>query len=93
MLTKPISSSINPCVMALAAAAGILLALSPSTSRAQNNTAYGSGALQSGTQTGLDDSAFGVDALYQNTVGSLNRPSVRMLSFTIRMEPPTRPPV
>ena len=37
-----------------------------------SNTAYGEGALQTGTKTGLDDSAFGQNTLYHNSTGQSN---------------------
>jgi hypothetical protein len=74
---EPKKSLINPpfgfvqrCIIALAAAGGLLALSSPS--QAQNNTAYGAGALQSGTKTGFDDSAFGFDSLYHTTTGLAN---------------------
>ena len=49
-----------------------MLSLAPAASNAQNNTAYGVGALKSGTTAGLNDSAFGVSALFANTTGADN---------------------
>ena len=59
-------------IMAVVAGAAILPGLSPATLKAQNNTYYGTGALHSGTYTGTDDSAFGVNALYSTTIGAYN---------------------
>jgi hypothetical protein len=56
-------------VMACAAA---LLALLPALAQAQYNTYYGAGALQSGSITGLDESAFGASALHYTTYGAYN---------------------
>jgi hypothetical protein len=55
----------------------LLLALIlPKPTRAQiDNTAYGSGALGSGDNSGSYNSAFGVDALYANTTGGDNTAS------------------
>jgi hypothetical protein len=69
---KKISQLIQPGSLFLTACAGVLLALSPLPSNAQDNTFYGVGALQSGTKTGLDDSAFGFDALNHTTTGAYN---------------------
>ncbi len=63
--------SIQPCVMAFAASAGVLLALSPATLNAQNNTATGTGALTHLT-TGASNTADGVNALEEDTSGSTN---------------------
>ncbi len=63
-----------PCkfIIALAASAGLLIPLSTPSSAA-DNTAYGVGALKSGTTTGFyNDSAFGFDALYHDTTGADN---------------------
>jgi hypothetical protein len=60
---------IQPSIVALPAAAVIALALLPAKSEAQN-IYYGAGALKSGSTTGLDDSAFGYDALYTSTNGT-----------------------
>jgi hypothetical protein len=58
-------------IMALVALAGIVIVLS-TPSYAADNTAYGVGALKSGTTKGVDDSAFGYDALYHTTTGVAN---------------------
>jgi len=50
--------------------AAILALAIAGTARAQN-TAYGTGALQS-NQTGIDETALGYQALYKNTSGNWN---------------------
>ncbi len=64
--------SIHPQIRSLVAGAGVLLALWPAVTQAQNNTYFGLGALQSGTATGLDESAFGTNALHATTTGAYN---------------------
>jgi hypothetical protein len=49
-----------------------LVLVFPRATRAQDNTAYGSGALGSGNNSGGYNSAFGVNALYSNTTGTEN---------------------
>jgi uncharacterized coiled-coil protein SlyX len=68
---NPLVKLLQPSVAALVTSVAILTAVS-ATARAQDNTYYGVGALHSGTNTGLDDSAFGFDALYHNTSGGSN---------------------
>ena len=63
--------SLQPGILSLVAAAGVMMGLS-TTSKALDNTNYGTGALQSGTTTGVYDSAFGFDALHANTTGAYN---------------------
>ena len=58
-------------ITALVAAAEVLMVL-PTTSKALDNTYYGTGALQSGTSKASYDSAFGFDALFHNTTGAYN---------------------
>jgi hypothetical protein len=58
-------------IMALLAFAVIAPVL-PATSKGQENTEYGVGALESGTKTGAYDSAFGYDALNHDTTGGYN---------------------
>jgi hypothetical protein len=65
-------SNIPLGIAPLAAAAGILLTLLPAVSRGANNTYYGIGALTTGSTTGVDDSAFGVNALNLDTMGNYN---------------------
>ncbi len=65
---KPPIQFIQRAGLSLAASAGILTAAF-SPAKAADNTAYGTGALQSGTTTGVEDSAFGFDALYSTTTG------------------------
>jgi hypothetical protein len=72
IIMNPSFRLIQSFIPALVAAAGVLVALAPAVSQAQNNTYYGTGALQSGTKTGVDDSAFGVDALHDITTGTSN---------------------
>jgi hypothetical protein len=69
---KPSLSNIPLRIVSLAAAAGILPTLLPAVSRAANNTYYGAGALATGSTSGVDDSAFGVNALNLDTSGYYN---------------------
>ncbi len=57
---------------AILAGLAILGVLSPLSIQAQDNTAYGTGALHTGSATGTYDSAFGFDTLYHNTTGGYN---------------------
>jgi hypothetical protein len=59
------------CIAALAAATGVLPVLAPAA-KAQDNTYYGTGALESGSVSGLYDAAFGYDSLFSNTTGAGN---------------------
>jgi hypothetical protein len=50
----------------------LALIISPAASKAAYNTDYGTGALESGSTSGTEDSAFGYDALHYTTTGAYN---------------------